>query len=182
MASLVRRQLSIVLVAAALTVAACSIDVRRQDDDKANVDIRTPVGNVSVRGNVDSPDTGLPVYPGAHEVGRHGRGNADVRIGAAGFGMKVAAARFESGAAPDAVVNFYTDAMKSYGDVMTCKGDVDFRGRRGARRPVCKERFFNRHTTTLVAGTEERHRLVSIKPHRNGTEFAVVYIQTGRQS
>jgi len=55
------------LVAVALPTAACNVDVRKDEspDGKANVDITTPVGNVSVRTNGDTPAIGLAVYPGA---------------------------------------------------------------------------------------------------------------------
>jgi hypothetical protein len=55
------------LMAVALPIAACNVDVRKDEspDGKANVDITTPVGNVSVRTNGDTPAIGLAVYPGA---------------------------------------------------------------------------------------------------------------------
>jgi hypothetical protein len=30
----------------------------------------------------------------------------------------------------------------------------------------------------MVAGTEDRHRMVVVKPRRNGSEFSVVYVET----
>ena len=57
------------LVAIALPLAACNVDVRKHEvDGKADVDITTPVGNVSVRTNVDKADTGLAVYPNARPL------------------------------------------------------------------------------------------------------------------
>src|SRR5688572_17259219 len=52
-------------VSASLPLAACSIDV--SDDDtrgRKDVDIRTPVGAMTVQTGVNA-DTGLAVYPGA---------------------------------------------------------------------------------------------------------------------
>src|SRR5688572_9611836 len=48
---------------AALALTACSIDVREDElRDRKNVDIRTPVGAMSVRAGI-AADTGLAVYP-----------------------------------------------------------------------------------------------------------------------
>ena len=161
---------------AVLPLAACSIDVREDElGDKKNVDIRTPVGAMSVRTGV-AADTGLAVYPDARPLHDDDEPqSADVTIGSALFGVKVIAATFESDAAPDAIVGFYKEQMKSYGDVIECQGDIDFRGRPG--RAVCKPRLRSGETQ-LAVGSEEHHRLVSVKRRGAGSEFAVVYIQT----
>ena len=57
------------LLMTVLPIAACDIDVHKQESGgKAEVDIQTPVGDVSVRTGVDAPDTGLKVYPGARPL------------------------------------------------------------------------------------------------------------------
>jgi hypothetical protein len=174
----VKRLMMGAAIAAALPMGACSIDVREDEPgDRKDVDIRTPVGGMSVRTGV-AADTGLAVYPDARPLrGDDEPGSADVTIGSALFGMKVVATKFESDAAPDAVLGFYKDQMKSYGEVVECRGDIDFRGRPGSQRPVCRRRMLS-HETQLVVGTEEQHRLVSVKRRGGGSEFAVVYIQT----
>jgi hypothetical protein len=167
-------------VAGAVVLTACSIDVREEarDVNKKEVDIRTPMGEMSVRTGLDAPDTGLAVYPGARPL-RDGREpeSANVSIGSGRFGLKITATQFESEADPSAVLAHYRDAMHAYGDVMECQGDIDFRRRRGEERPVCRRRRFSRETQ-LVVGTESRHRLVAVKPRGRGSEFSVVYIQT----
>jgi hypothetical protein len=168
------------VLAALLPVAACSVDVQDREAGKAgNVDIRTPLGDVSVRTDIDAATTGLRVYPGARPV-RHRNDHpesADVNVGNSLFGVKVVAATFESDAEPDAVLGFYRNELKAYGDVIECHGDIDFKGRRGEERPVCREKWRSRDVQ-LVAGTEHRHRIVSVKPRGEGSEFAMVYIQT----
>jgi hypothetical protein len=161
-----------------LPLAACGVDVRKVDQNgKAEVDVRTPVGAVSVRTNVDAPNTGLPVYPGARALrDRDEPANANVSVGSAWFGVRVVAAKFESPDTQDRILDFYRDAMKTYGDVTECKGNVDFRGRRGARRPVCKDTGFSRDIQ-LVVGSEEQQRIVAVKPRGAGSEFTVVYVQ-----
>lgn len=167
------------VLATLLLFTACGVTVRDgEQGERTEVDIETPLGDVSVRTDVDSADTGLPVYPGARPLRDGGEPkSADVNIGTSFFGVKVVAAKFEDDDAPEAIVNFYKEKMSSFGAVTECRGNLDFKGRRGSRRPVCKERPF-RHEIQLVAGTEERHRIVVVKPRGSGSEFAVIYIQT----
>ena len=89
------------------------------------------------------------------------------------FGVKVAAVNFESDDSPEAILNYYKDALRAHGSVTECRGNIDFR-RSGL---VCRKSYFSR-TTQLAVGTEERHRLVSVKPRGSGTEYSVVYVQT----
>jgi hypothetical protein len=172
-------------VAAALVpLTGCGVDVRAGESGrKAEVDIRTPVGDMSVRTDVKTPDTGLAVYPGARPLREDGDGpeNADVRIGSSLFGVKVVAANYESADRQEQILDFYRNEMKRYGNVTECRGEVDFRGRRGAQRPVCKEKPFSRDLQ-IVAGTEERQRIVVVKPRGSGSEFSLVYVQTRGES
>jgi hypothetical protein len=165
-------------VSASLPLAACSIDV--SDDDtrgRKDVDIRTPVGAMTVQTGVNA-DTGLAVYPGAAPLlDDREPESANVNIGTSLFGLRVAAAKFESVAPPETILDFYRNEMKAYGDVQECRGDIDFRGRGDSARTVCKERRRSRETQ-LAVGTKGRHRVVSVKPRGAGSEFAVVYIQT----
>jgi hypothetical protein len=169
--------LNAAFVAAIVPFAACSIDVREdaRDGQRKAVDIRTLVGAMSVRTGLDSPDTGLTVYPGATPLrDDHEPESADVSIGNAQFGLKVIATKFHTDDGPNAVIGHYREAMRAYGDVLECRGDIDFRDR--GQRAVCNRRMFSRETQ-LVVGTERRHRLVSVKSGANGSEFAVVYIE-----
>ena len=168
-----------VVVFPALLLAACGIDVREEEHgDKKQVEIRTPVGDMQVNTNIDAPATGLPVYPGARPLqdGDEPR-SADVNIAASLFGLKVVAAKFESDDVPQQIIDFYRKELRTYGVVTECRGEIDFKGRAGSQRAVCNERRSS-DDIQLVAGTEERHRIVSIKPRRSGSEFALVYIQT----
>ena len=170
---------AVALVATAIPLAACQIDVRKHEDGgKAEVDITSPVGEVRVRTDVDSPDTGLAVYPGAQRL-REGDdpGSADVNVGNSMFGVKVVAAKYESADAEEKIVEFYRKELRAHGEVTECRGDIDFRGPKGNRRPVCKERLFTRGDLQLHAGPEGKQRIVSVKPHGDGTEFALVYVQ-----
>ncbi len=170
--------LALAFTPAVVMLAGCGIDVQEEAyGDRKRVEIRSAVGDMTVNTNVDAPATGLPVYPGARPLhdGDEPR-SANVSIGSSLFDLKVAAAKFESGDEPQRIVDYYRKEMAAYGAVTECRGDVDFTGPRSDRRPVC--RGSGSREIQLVAGTEERHRLVSVKPRRGGSEFAVVYIET----
>lgn len=166
------------LLAALPLVAGCSIDVREhQEGKRADVDIRSPLGSMSVRTDVEHADTGLPAYPNARRLDDEREPeNADVTLGNRFFGLKVVAAKFETDDTAEQVVAYYREQMQTYGAVTECRGDVDFR--RG--RVHCRERGRSGEIQ-LVTGTESRHRIVSVKPRTPGSEFAVVYIQTNRR-
>ena len=93
------------------------------------------------------------------------------------FGVKVIAAKYASEDAQDRIVDFYRREMKTFGAVTECRGEVDFRGGPGARRAVCKERPSS-NDVQLVTGTEERQRVVAVKPRGSGSEFSLVYVTT----
>ena len=162
---------------ALLPLAACDVDVQNAEQGK-NVEIKSPVGDLSVRTDVKSPDTGLPVYPGAQPL-RDDREpeSADVNISSKWFGVKVIAAKYQSDEAQDKILDFYRREMRTYGPVTECRGNIDFRGGPGGRRAVCQERPSAREIQ-LATGTEDRQRLVSVKPRSGGSEFSLVYVNT----
>ena len=162
-----------------LLLAACSVSADHDEyHDKADVQIRTPVGHVFVRTGEQLPDTGLSVYPGSVPMRHHREAeSANVSVGNSLFGVKVAAANFVSDASPDAIVRYYRTAMRTHGEVTECHGNIDFR----RNHPVCRGRMFS-HSTQLAVGTEERHRLVSVKSRGNGSEYSLVYVQLNGES
>jgi hypothetical protein len=167
-------------IGSCLALAACSVSVDHdQYNSRADVQIRTPVGHVFVKTG-ELPDTGLAIYPGSVPVRQHREAEtANVSVGNSLFGVKVAAANFASDASPDAIVEYYRQAMRGLGQVTECRGNINFRG----DRPVCRSKLFSSsRTTQLAVGTEERHRLVSVKRRGNGSEYSVVYVQVTGES
>jgi hypothetical protein len=134
------------------------------------------VGALAATTGEDSGETGLPVYPGARPSREEGRDTerANVSIGTPWFGLHVRAAEYQSADAPGKVLAFYREEMKVFGAVTECRGDVNFKN----GQPVCRQQAFG-DDVLLLAGTEDRHRIVSVEPRRGGTEFALVSIQTG---
>ena len=158
-----------------VALAACDVEVRGDHTGRdADLDVRTPVGSLSVRADDALPNTGLPVYPGAEPLRDGDEGNrATVRIDTSLFGIAVAAAEFESPDPPSSVISFYRDALGKYGEVVECRGNVDFKGKNRRRRPVCDE-VRSGSETQLVSGTEDNNRTVVVKARGTGSEFAVV--------
>lgn len=174
------KQLPLVaLFAAVIPVAACSVSVDHdRSESKADVRIRTPIGNLFVKTGDQLPDTGLAVYPGSTPVRRHREAeSANVAVENSFFGVRVAAANFASDASPQTIVDYYKRTMRTHGPVTECHGNIDFRGRRRNSQPVCRDRAFSR-TTQLAVGTEDQHRLVSVKQRGSGSEYSLVYVRT----
>ena len=178
MNAMTRTMLRLIFTASALVLAiGCGIDVHEAEPGKS-VDIKSPLGDVSVRTDVKNLDTGLPVYPGAQPLREHGEHeNANVNVDSRWFGVKVVAAKYESDDAQDRILEFYRREMKTYGTVTECRGDVDFRGGPGARRAVCKEEPSS-DDVQLLTGTEDRQRVVAEKRRGSGSEFSLVYVNT----
>jgi len=164
-----------VLVAAVLLAGLCGCKVRKQGEGaNKKVDIETPVGSLHVDTEVDPKDTGLEVYPGAiraEDGEKKHAGNVSLDTAVAGF--KMVALKYRSDDPPDKLLDFYRKQLKAYGDVSECHGHIRFSG----LKMRCDETGFSQETN-LVAGTEDRHRIVSVRPDGKGSTFALVYVQT----
>jgi hypothetical protein len=172
---------AVIAMAAALPVlllaAGCAVEREEEGGKTTRVAVSTPVGGLAARIGENPGETGMPVYPGATLSGDEADGNSEsatVSIGTRWFGLHVAAAEYQSGERPEQILEFYRGQMRAFGDVTECRGEVNFKN----GRPECRSR--PRSTDVqLLAGTEQRHRIVSVKPRGNGTEFALVSIQMG---
>jgi len=168
--------IAVVLPAIAL-VTSCAVEREEEGGNTTRVAISTPVGGLAARIGDTSGDTGLPVYPGAQLSRDEADGNlegATVSIGTRWFGLHVVAAEYESGESPERILDFYRGRMQTLGPVTECRGEVDFRN----GRPECRSQPRSDDVQLLV-GTEQRHRMVSVKPRGEGTQFALVSIQMG---
>ena len=160
-----------------LLATGCAVEREEEDGKTTRVAISTPVGGLAPRTGENTGDTGLAVYPGAQLSRDEGDGDferANVAIGTPWFGLRVIAAEYESGEPPERILDFYRGQLKPFGDVTECRGDVNFRD----GRPECRSQPGS-DDVQLMAGTEQSHRIVSVKPRGNGTEFAIVSLQMG---
>ncbi len=171
-----------------LLLGACSINVDDKDKKNGKVDIQTPFANLKVDSSEKAADNGIPVYPGAHLRPEENGDNhaANINIGAAGFGLKVIAAEYETDDSPEKVKAFYEDKMKSFGATLVCKGhssdsDVHIGDKKSDdKKLTCSDTSGD--GWEIKTGSSDNERLVSIEPHGSGTRFGTVLVQThGKQ-
>lgn len=177
MARYLLRQTVSVLMAAALVMgaAACSIEKKEEGTNK-NVKIETPFGGMQIKADDKAPaDTGLPVYPNARLKANsgHDTNSANVNISSSFFGVKVAAATYQSDDPDSKIRDFYKKELSRYGSVVECEGDIDEKD----DALVCGKRHDHDVKLSLGVGNKERRRIVAIKPSREKTEFSLVYVQ-----
>lgn len=180
--------LGLVIAAVLLLLAGCSVSVDDKDKKNEKVDIQTPFANLKVDSGDKAADNGIPVFPGAHLRPEENGDNhaANINIGAAGFGLKVIAADYETDASPEKVKAFYEDKMKQFGNVLVCNGhnggnDVHIAGHDDKSQKLsCSDATGD--GWEIKAGRSDNEHLVSIEPRGSGTRFGTVFIQTrGKQ-
>jgi hypothetical protein len=174
----VRAAIAMAAVLPALMLATgCAVEREEEAGRTTRVAISTPVGGLAARIGESPGETGLPVYPGATLSRDEADGNpegATVSIGTRWFGLHVVAAEYQSGERPEQILEFYRGQMRAFGDVTECRGEVHFKN----GRPECRSKPRSDDVQLLV-GTEQRRRIVSVKPRGGGAEFALVSIQLG---
>lgn len=169
---------------ALLILAGCTVSTHDENGKEKDVDIRTPLGSLSVRkGATDPKETGLAAYPGAQlrQTDEHGNSNASVNISSSLFGMKVAVLRYQTSDPPDKVLGFYRKEMSHYGKVIDCTGgfNMSFHPHEKDSEVTCDDHGGASHgyKQELKVGTENNQRIVAVKPSDKGTEFVMVYVR-----
>ena len=186
-----RRNFVLLLVASCLVLllGACSVSVDDKDKKNGKVDIETPFANLKVDSSAKAADNGIPVYPGAHlRPAENGDSHsANINMGAAGFGLKVIAAEYETDDSPEKVKAFYEDKMKKFGTILVCNGhsggsDVHISTHKNDNDNKLSCSDTSGDGWEIKAGTGDDEHLVSIEPHGSGTRFGTVLVQThGKQ-
>ena len=173
-----RSMLAIIVVVPVAVLAAACVIVREEEDGRTvRVDMSGPAGALSARTGGNAGNTGLPVFPGAYLSRDSSHGDyerATVSIATPWVGLHVVAAEYESPASPERILGFYREQMTVFGSVTECRGDVNFR----ESGPECRSRP-SAADIQLVVGVEENHRLVTIQPQGEGSQFSLVSIRTG---
>jgi hypothetical protein len=165
-------------------LSGCSISAKHDSQGGADkdVDIKTPLGSLSVhKGSTDPKETGLALYPGAQaKKDFEGEGSANVDISSPFLGVKVVALKYKSDDTPEKVLAFYRKEMAKYGKVLDCSGGFTMGYRRHDQDvPVTCDDGGGGHefTQELKVGTQNNQRIVAIKPSGSGSEFALVYVR-----
>ncbi len=169
----------------AFALLGCSVNVKK-DEAKGDkkVDIDTPIGGIHVSKEADPHATGLDVYPGAKLVEKDDSGqdkSANVNISTGFFGLKVVAQEYQSDAAPDKLIDYYTRELKKYGNVLQCHGS--WKGEHASishshdnsKQLKCDEDSGD--SVELKVGTEDDQHIVAIKPEGKGSKFALVAVR-----
>lgn len=169
-----------------IALAGCSVTTsnRSRTGEDKDVDIRTPLGSISVhKGESDPKATGLTLYPGAQlkEDVDGDKSGANVNISSSFFGVKVVALKYQSSDPPDKVLGFYRKEMAKYGKVVDCTGgfSMGFHHHDKDAEVTCDDHNGGGHEyrEELKVGTENNQRIVAVRPSGNGSEFALVYVR-----
>jgi hypothetical protein len=185
-----RRPLLVFIAAfALLVVAGCYVSTRDNGEkeggkESKDVDIRTPLGSLSVhKGGLDPKDTGLALYPGSQvksDTRDKDDSGANVNISSSLFGLKLAVLKYQTSDPPDKVLSFYRKDMSRYGKVLECNGGFNMAFHRHEKdsEVTCEDRASNHeYEQELKVGTENNQRIVAVKPSGKGTEFVLLYVR-----
>jgi hypothetical protein len=172
------------LFAALCVLPACSIHGNDKKDGEAHVDIKSPIGDLHVSEQADIRDAGLTLYPGAKPAPKEGgddKKSANVNLSLPGFSLKVVAAEFVSGDSPEKIIAYYNKDLQKYGKPIQCHGawsDADSKaGKDEVSKPVSCGNNNGGDAVELKVGTEGNQHIVSVKPHSQGSRFALVYVR-----
>jgi len=89
-----------------------SVNVDEHGSGAKQVSIKTPVGSLEVKGDVDESRLGLPIYPGATRVKEGDSATVNMNFGDEAS-LRVVAAKFETPDALDKVEDFYKNKLGS---------------------------------------------------------------------
>lgn len=175
------------IVAVLCVLPACSIDANNKDKNgETHVDIKSPVGDLHVSEQADIRDSGLTLYPGAKPAPKDDsddKKSANVNLSLPGFSLKVVAAEFTSGDAPDKIIAYYDKELRRYGKPIQCHGDwsgghvQSSPGKEEGSKPVSCSDTGSGNSVELKVGTEGNQHVVAIKPNSSGSRFALVYVR-----
>lgn len=133
------------------------------------VDIRTPLGTLTMSNRVEESDVEMALYPGARLRPKSDadRNSSDVNFnaGSALFGLKLVVQKYESDDTKEAVLQFYERELAKYGKVV----------KSGAGK--VSEDDVEGYEEQLKVGSDTDFRLVAVKTTGKGSSFALVRIR-----
>jgi hypothetical protein len=191
--SLVRckRTLGAALALGVLVLAGCSIRQEGGQGQDKKVEIKTPLGGVSINGDNAAQETELAVYPGARPKQSADSKNksANLSLASGHLGFKLAVVEMTTDDAPEKVAAFYRKELAKYGKILECAGRKDvslgWEGKssdadKDAGQLTCGNDTGGK-VLELKVGTRENMRLVAVEPKDGHTEFALVYVRVQRK-
>ncbi len=161
------------------------VSVDKGKDGEKHVDIKSPLGDLHVSAQADICDAGLTLYPGATPAPKDDSDeekSANVNLSLPGFSLKVVAAEFLSGDAPERIIAYYDKELHKYGKPIQCHGGwnaghANVSGKDKMSNPVSCGNDGSSDAVELKVGTEGNQHIVSVKPSGHGSRFALVYVR-----
>jgi hypothetical protein len=185
---------SLLVLGLGASLVGCTIDSHKQGDGD-NVKIATPFGGMSIKtdGSAVEVSTGLPAYPGAEVVQKHGKGDhdsgaADINMSFGSFQFRVKAISYRTSDPPDKVLAFYRKGLTRFGPVIQCSDhqpvgtpthtpdgiDCSDDSQNNKAKFKMNDEFSDK--IELKAGSKQHQHLVTIDPDGSGTKFALVVL------
>jgi len=117
------------------------------------------------------------VYPGARPATWEQPAAAHVNFTGSFSNVGVTPREFETDDAPEAVLDFYRDAMRGHGPVLECRGTVNVHRRRGVETLACIDQPSS-SAVQLAVDRDGRHPVVVVRPRGASAQFAVLHVRT----
>jgi hypothetical protein len=105
--------------------SAVHVHVEQAGGGKEDVSIKTPLGSLEVKQEVNEASLGLPIYPGATRIKEHDAATVNIDI-ADQAKVRILAGKFETPDSVDKVIAFYHDRL---GDQVTRYKEKDEEGK-----------------------------------------------------
>jgi hypothetical protein len=135
-----------------------SVNVQEGDSGRKEVSIKTPVGSMEVRQDVDESHLGLPIYPGAQRLKDQDSANVNLSFGGEA-GLRLLVAKYETPDPLEKVRDFYKQRLG--GDVTRFVGK-DSEGK-----------------TVFEIKRRGQEKVVALESRGEGTRIALVRVAHG---
>jgi hypothetical protein len=121
-------QKAICLLAALALTAGAAVCQSQSDKDANEAHIRVNSFNLDVQANsgaTTAATLGLPTYPGAQiAISKDNDNSADLHLAFGKWEFRLRAVHYSTSDSKDQVAAFYKKALKHYGEVLVCQGEV----------------------------------------------------------
>jgi len=138
--------------------------------------------SVGADDHATAEQVGLPVYPGSWQWkkdkdGDKGSAHVWALLGHAGF--KVAVMKLGSNDTPAKVAAFYRPALAKYGPILDCSGPNASKRHlgEGDDKLTCDDNDPDPGELVFKSGKDNDQHIVSVKPHGQGSEINLVFVQ-----
>jgi hypothetical protein len=139
--------------------SAVNVHVEQAGGGKKDVSIKTPLGSLEVKQEVNEASLGLPIYPGATAIKEHDSATVNIDI-ADEAKVRILAGKFETPDSVDKVIAFYHDRL---GDQVTRYKEKDEEGK-----------------TVFEIKHDKQDKVVALKSSGDKTVIELVRVSEGK--